>query len=172
MLDRLFDFLLQFLGLFRFWAVIDSFDQGVLLRFGRVRRTLEPGFHWVWPLAIDEVLRDCVEPRSVRLPEQSLTTQDGVSVVLTAVVDWQIEDIRPALTRVENLDASVESAVAGMIGDQVAATDWEQMQGDEFFEGLAKAARTRTTPWGVWVIRVQLADLTVARSMRLWMPVA
>lgn len=172
MLDRLFDFLLQFLSLFRFWAVIDTFDQAVLLRFGRVKRVLEPGFHWVCPLALDEVLRDCVEPRSVRLPEQSLTTQDGVSVVLTAVVDWQIEDIRPALTRVENLDASVESAVAGVIGDIVAYTDWEVMQGDEFFEQLAVATRTRTKPWGVWVIRVQFADLTVARSMRLWMPVA
>jgi len=107
MLDRLFDFIYSFLHLFQFWVVIDEFEEGVIKTLG-VRRprqkwwqiwrrkncVVKGGWHWRWPLGIDEVLVDNVVPCVDEFDEQSLTTMDGKSITLTAVVMWSINDIQ------------------------------------------------------------------------------
>ena len=35
--------------------IIEAYNRGVVLRFGRYHRTLEPGLHWKWPVAEDVV---------------------------------------------------------------------------------------------------------------------
>ena len=44
MLDRVINFIAEFGGLFKPFEVIDAYQQGVVLRWGKYHRTLEPGF--------------------------------------------------------------------------------------------------------------------------------
>ena len=61
MFDRLFDFISGIIDLFVFWVIVDEYERGVVKTLGKRRRSkpvLAPGFHFVWPLGIDEVLVD------------------------------------------------------------------------------------------------------------------
>jgi regulator of protease activity HflC (stomatin/prohibitin superfamily) len=106
MLDRLFDFITDILELFQFWVVIDEYERGVVKTLGKRRRknpVLDPGFHFVFPLGIDEVLVDNVVPCVDEFDEQSLTTKDGKAITLNAVVMWSISDIQKILFDVRNV---------------------------------------------------------------------
>ena len=68
------------------FTVIDAYEEAVVLRLGKYHRNLDPGFHWLIPFGIERALSDEVVTRVVNLSSQSLTTQDGVPVVVGGAV--------------------------------------------------------------------------------------
>lgn len=167
MLDRLIDALIQWASWFLPFAVLDAFQEGVVLRLGNYHRTLEPGFHWIIPCGIERVIDDNVVPRTVNLQAQSLTTKDGVSVVVGGVVTASIYNIRKALLEVEAVDDALRDSCLGAISQAVHASTWEQLQAEEFATELTKACAKQATEYGIRIKRVQMSDLARVRAIRL-----
>jgi regulator of protease activity HflC (stomatin/prohibitin superfamily) len=170
MLDRLFDFIHDFLGLFQFWVIIDEYERGVCKTLGVRRRknpVLDPGFHFVWPLGIDEVLVDNVVPCVDEFDEQSLTTKDGKSITLNAVVMWSINDIQKILFDVEDADSALEEGTCGIIGELVESHTWAELHGDSFRRVCERRIRGRVKKWGIKIHSVQFKNLTQSRAIRL-----
>jgi len=165
--DKLIDVLLQCVGWFVPFVVIDEFERGVVLRFGRFQRELEPGFHWIIPLEVDKVLVDNVVPRTVDLKVQALTTRDGKTVDARGVVTASIRDIKKAALEVEGVDHALEDSCYGAIGQAIMRSTWAEMQTDEFSDALTKACREQANKYGIKIHRVQLADLATAYVIRL-----
>lgn len=168
--DRLIDFLVSILDLFKFWVVLDEFERGVLLRLGRFQREVGPGFHWLFPFNVDKVLCDNVVPRTVGLGAQALVTKDGKPVAVTAVVTASIRNVQKALLEVEGVDHALVDSCMAAVGAYVAATTWDELRTSESLPALTKACRAQAFRYGVEVHRVQLADLSPARTVRLLMP--
>jgi len=168
MLDRLIDFIIDILGLFQFWVVIDHYEQGVVLRFGKYNRTLDPGIHPMWPFSIEEALTESVVPTTKNLGPQSLTTFDDVAVVVSGVITYRIHDIKKVLLEVEDAETCLEDSSYGVIGEAVNHENWDALIDAEFHEGLSKAIRKRAWRWGIEVQQVQLAEVAKCWSVRLW----
>lgn len=170
MLDRLFDFIHDFLGLFQFWVIIDEYERGVVKTLG-VRRRKNPvlvgGFHFVWPLGIDEVLVDNVVPCVDEFDEQSLTTKDGKAITMNAVVMWSISDIQKILFDVEDADSALEEGTCGIIGELVEETNWSEVHSQKFRRTVEKRVRSRVKKWGIKIHSVQFKNLTQSRAIRL-----
>lgn len=167
MFDRLIDIFLQFLDLFKFWVVLDPFEQGVLLRLGNYEDVIGNGFHWILPFNIDNVLVDNVVPRTVNLGEQGLTTADGKTITVSAVVTAKISDIRKALLEVEHVDEALMDSCYATIGDLIVSHDWDTIRTAEFTETVTKACRKQAWRYGLEVLRVQFADRIPCRAFRL-----
>lgn len=170
MFDRLFDFIHSVLHLFVFWVIIDEYEQGVVKTWG-VRRRKNPvltgGFHFVLPLGIDEVLVDNVVPCVDEFDEQSLTTKDGKSITLNAVVMWSISDVEKILFEVEDSDSALEEATCGIIGEIVEGRDWSELHGRAFRKSVERRVRTRVKKWGIKIHSVQFKNLVQSRAIRL-----
>lgn len=177
MFERLIDLVIDFLGLFKFFAVLDEYEQGVVLTWGRPRNRrflglfgshlLGPGFHWVWPFGIEKVLSDNVVPTTKNLEPQSLTTRDGVGIVVSAAITWKIKNIRKMLLEVENPDEALQDSTYGAIGQIVESSTWAEICQPEFSENLAKAIRRKAFRWGIEVDEVYIVDKTKSLSLRL-----
>ena len=167
MFDRLFDIVFQFLDLFKFWVILNPFEQGVVVRLGKYNRVVAEGFHWTYPFNIDNVLIDNVVPRTVNLGEQGLTTADSKTITVSAVVTAKISDIRKALLEVENVDEALMDSCYATIGDLICAHDWDTIRTPEFTETVTKACRKQAWRYGLEVLRVQFADRIPCRAIRL-----
>ena len=170
MFDKLIDLLIDFLELFQFWVVIDEYERGVCKTLGKRRRknpVLDPGFHLVCPLGIDEVLVDNVVPTVDAFEEQSLTTKDGKSITLSAVVMWSISDVEKILFEVEDSDSALSEATCGIIGEIVAETEWAEVHKPIFKSTIERRVRSRVKKWGIKVHSVQFKNLTQSRAIRL-----
>ena len=166
MLDRLIDFLLQFLEQALFFKVINQTDQGLRLRFGKFKEQLEPGFHWKVPF-VDEILSHTVLWTTYSTPAQSLTTKDGKDVVIKMIIKYRVVDIKTFLLEVWDAIDAISDMTQGIGFDIVKGKTWEDLQNEDLKKEITKKARTEAKRWGIEIETVTLSDLAKIRSIRL-----
>ena len=166
MLDRLFDFLTGCWDLVRPFVVINAYERGVRLRWGRYKDVLEPGPHFIWPL-MDYVMLATTVANTLHLHDQSLVTRDGKNVTLCGVVTFQVSDPKVFLLEVEGQYEALSDATYGAVADHVCSTDYDTLRNSDSWAKLTSAARRAAKQYGVHIVRLQLSDFTVSKTLRL-----
>ncbi len=100
--------------------LIDQQERGVVLRFGRYEKTLQPGLNFVFPSLVDRVVTVNVgQVRSIT-HKASMLTQDENIVDVEVAVQWRISDPADFIFNVKDpaltLRQVTESAVRAVIG--------------------------------------------------------
>jgi regulator of protease activity HflC (stomatin/prohibitin superfamily) len=147
--------------------VVKQYERGVVLRFGRLVGTKDPGLRFIIPVV--DVLRR-VSLRIVTLPIQSqgIITRDNVSVGVAAVAYFRVVDPVKSIIAIENVYSAI---------DQIAQTTLRKVIGQHTLdETLADAdslnSRIReildvaTLDWGVEVTLVELKDILLPETMK------
>jgi membrane protease subunit HflC len=169
-LDRLLDLVLDFIGIFRFGVVLDNFENGVILRFGKLRTVMtEPGFYWLAPFYIDRAITDTSVIAARDLPTQSVTLSDGVTVIAGPVVSFKTSDPEKFFLQVDNAEAALADSARGTIREVLSGMTWDQVSGPDqaVAEALTKAVRKQAWKFGIEVTQVSLADLARAKVLRV-----
>lgn len=167
MFDRLLDIIQGIWVALIPWVVLQPYESGVLIRLGKFKRVLEPGFHWVWPLHIDHVWEDHTTPRTHHISGLATTTKDGKAIGFDAIVTYQINDIEKALLRVTDVKDAVIDTCTGVIGTVLSDVTWEDILHGKAAEELVKPCRARGWKWGIEVMSVQLAGVCLVKNIRL-----
>jgi regulator of protease activity HflC (stomatin/prohibitin superfamily) len=164
--EKLIDLLVQFLEFFRFCTIIECYDRGVRLRFGKYHGTLEPGFHWQVPFFIDNVLNENVTPKLYQLATQSIMTRDSVPIAAGAVICYQIRSIEKALLEVDTVAHAVADSCQSTVAEEILAASWEEVRAPEFSERITTACRKRGFRYGVEIMSVRFCELAPVRNYR------
>lgn len=167
MFDKLIDFVLQFLDRFACLTIIEAYEQGVVLRFGRFKKVFEPGVHFVWPV-IERVISENVVPKVYDLNAQSLTTADGVSVVVSGIVTARVHDVRRSVLEVDGVLDAIKNSSVAEIARAVKKATWSELSSVDFDESLTAACRKKGFKWGMEIMEVQLSDMSKSRTVRLF----
>lgn len=101
--------------------IIDEPEQGVVLRFGKYVKTMDPGLNITFPPPIDEVYRvDVEQVRSVSTDGAMLSRDENI-VIVDMAVQYRVKDANDFLFQVnepeETLEQAAESAMRQVIGD-------------------------------------------------------
>ena len=159
MFDRIIDVLLSIVGWFQFWTVVDQYERGVVLRFGRFQREVGPGLHWLIPFEVDRVLVDNVVIRTDNTRNMTFTLQDGTTVMASVIVRYRIDDVKKALLEVEGIDHVINDCVLGNVSDLIRRATWEDLPKPEFGEALNKVGKRQARRYGVAIENLQFSDL-------------
>lgn len=165
--DRFIEFIIDCIQVFQFWVVINEFERGVRLRFGKFNKVLEPGFHWCVPFYIDHTIVDNVVTRTTELPPQTLTTKDNRTISVTAVITSNIRNIKKALLEVEGVDHALVDSCAATLGSYVSSLTWDELRAVDTSDVLTEMCRKNAWRYGIEIERVQLTDLAYSRVIRL-----
>jgi len=157
--EKLIDVLLEFIDLFRFWQVVDQYEEGVVLRLGKYNRTLGPGIHWMLPLALERAMLDTVTVRTTAMSSLDLTTYEDQALRLDCIVRWKIKDIYKVLLETEGVDDVLKDATYATISKVVRAHTWADIIKPDFSDTLTKEARKRAFRYGVEIEAVEFGDL-------------
>ncbi|TFD76719.1 slipin family protein [Cryobacterium fucosi] len=147
--------------------VIKQYEQGVVLRFGRLIDTRAPGLTFIIPF-VDVLHR--VGMRIVTLPIQSqgIITRDNVSVGVSAVAYFRIVDPVKSVIAIENVHAAI---------DQIAQTTLRKVVGQHTLDetlaetdilnvNIREILDVQTLDWGVEVTLVELKDILLPDTMK------
>jgi regulator of protease activity HflC (stomatin/prohibitin superfamily) len=167
MFDKLFEIIQAIFTSLVPFVVLQPFEAGVLVRFGTFKRVLEPGFHWVYPFHIDVVWNEHTTPRTEHLHGLSTTTKDGKSIGFDAVVTYQVNDIKKAMLDVTLMKDAIADTCMGIIGTELTNSTWDEVMHGSTVEGLTKACRARGWRWGIEILSVQLAGVSIVKNIRL-----
>lgn len=167
MFDRLFEILQSIWTALLPFTVLDPYEGGLLIRLGKFKRELGPGFHWVLPFHIDRVIPEHTVPRTERIYGLATTTKDGKGIGFDAVVTWRINDLQKSILEVSDLKDAIADACAGIIGTELSNSTWEDVLHGNTVEGLTAACRKRGWKWGVEIQQVQLTGVALVKNLRV-----
>jgi regulator of protease activity HflC (stomatin/prohibitin superfamily) len=125
-INKLIDLLVQFFWWFVPCKVINHFEAGVVLRFGRYARTLYGGFHWIWPFGIEEVFSLNTKPDGGLMKTQVITLKDGTSLAVTIITVWEVTDIKQLILEIEDKETVLTWAL-GTIEDFIQRYTWDEL---------------------------------------------
>lgn len=164
--EKLIDLVVQFLEFFRFCTIIDCYERGVRLRFGKFVKELDPGLHFQWPFFIDSILNENVVPKLYQLATQSIMTRDGTPIAAGAVICYQIRSIEKALLEVDTVQHAVADACQSTVAEEILSATWDEVRAPEFSERLTTACRKRGFRYGVEIMSVRFCELAPVRNYR------
>ena len=103
------------------WVAIDGQQVGVVSRFGRVTRVLQPGLHLRFPSPVERVTKlDVGHARTVN-DEARMLTRDGQLVLVDYAVHYKITDPRAFLFATRDAEDVVRNAATAAVRAAVGA---------------------------------------------------
>jgi len=169
-MEYFFRWLLDMIGLLKCAVIVNAYEKGVLLRFGKFRKVLEPGFHLMLPLGIDMALTHEVVLTTRTTSEQSLTTLDGCKVVLSSIVGYTLTDIRKILLEVENAETVLANFAYGLLAELVSKNTSSYVFSGNFREDYERCLIVEAEKLGMTIERALIVDLCEIHTVRLMMP--
>lgn len=143
--------------------------RGVKFVRGKHVRVIKPGMYVYWPITTecDEIP---VVRQSVNLPSQVLTTEDEETVMVSAVLVYEISDVEKALARSHDVEDTIIEVAAAAVAESVTPRTFVELRTE-----LHKQVRAEMTKkcnealiykFGVRVLDARLTDLAIARVIR------
>jgi membrane protease subunit HflK len=169
MFERILDLLMQAWTHLVPFCVIDVYEAGGVLRLGIYHRTLEPGFHWKLPI-IERVVEVNTCVTTLRLPPQTLTTQDRTSVVVATIIKYEIKDIRPYITQIWDQNDVLADVSMGAVREVIGGQAYDDLLASPPEEQAMQKIRREVNQYGFKVHKVTFTDLAAVRSFRLIQP--
>jgi len=166
-IEKLFDVLLEFINLFRFWEVVHEFEQGIVLQFGKFRRVVGPGIRFILPMGIDCIIVDNITFKTSNMRSQTLTMRDKNTLVVSPVIAYRIHDIKKFLLEVESAEDALRDCTHGTVGEMVRHSTLDEMMTDEWHAKLYSKVREQGFQFGIEVLQVRLSDFGSLRTIRL-----
>ncbi len=147
--------------------IIREWERGVLLRLGRFDHVKMPGIRFVLPW-VDKLIVIDTRVVTMDVPKQEIITRDNVSVMVDAVVFFQVVNAEYAVTKVENwvraTSLTAQTTLRSVIGQ--AELDDLLAERDKINLRLQDIIDETTEPWGIKVTSVEVRDVTLPESMK------
>jgi regulator of protease activity HflC (stomatin/prohibitin superfamily) len=117
---------------------------------------------------LDTYDKDIIVTSTLTIPAQSLTTKDGMQVVVKSVVKFNIFDIKPFLLEITDRTDAISDIAQCIIKEQVTQRDWKECSDNELDNLLTKKLRIAVKRWGIDIEKMTLTDIGLIRSIRLF----
>jgi len=137
-------------------------------RFGRYRKTLEPGLNFILPF-IDRVKPQIdLREQVVSFNGQSVITEDNLVVQIDTVLFFQVTDPRAADYEIVDYIGAIEQITATMLRSVIGSMDLEQTltSRDKINALLRGVLDDASGKWGIRVTRVEIKAIDPPKSVK------
>lgn len=161
--ERLFDFISETWELFAPLFIMDEYDAGVVLRWGKFHRYTKTGLNFKWPV-VEKLLSETVVPTTMELRAQTLTTKDNKLIVISSIIKYEIIDIKPFMLKIYDSQDVISDTTLGAIKLIVSRTDYANLHIED---RVRRVVKKKVSKYGVDIISIVFADQGCIRTLRL-----
>ena len=160
--------LLALIGLAASVRVLKQYERGVLFRLGKVRGGARgPGMLFLIPV-IDRLERVSLRIVTMPIQSQGIITQDNVSVDVSAVAYFRVDDPVRSVVAIENVSAAINQIAQTTLRSVVGRHSLDQTlsETDTINQNIREILDVQTEEWGVKVTVVELKDIQLPATMQ------
>jgi regulator of protease activity HflC (stomatin/prohibitin superfamily) len=156
---------LTFLGLAI--KIVRQYERGVILRFGRLIKTREPGFNMIIPI-VDRMLKVDLRVITMVVEPQVVITKDNVTIKVDAVVYFMVKDPVKAVIHVADYVKATSQIALTTLRSVLGQSDLDELlfERDKINKRLGEIIDQHTEPWGVMVSVVEVKDVQLPDPMQ------
>ncbi|KAJ3181077.1 hypothetical protein HDU85_003782 [Gaertneriomyces sp. JEL0708] len=140
---------------------------GLVCRFGRYYKTVNPGLHNINVLS--ESLQSVdIKMQTEDIPRQSVMTKDNVTVDIDSVLYWQVEDPYASLFLVSQIRSSVQELTMATLRNVVAVRTIQEAieHRDEIAREIQEIVGGPAHSWGASVKSILIKDLRLSQELQ------
>src|SRR3954467_10821965 len=148
--------------------ILKQYEQAVVFRLGRVRGGAPGPGVVVFVPAVDRVHRVSLRIVTMPIESQGIITRDNVSIGVSAVAYYRVEDAVRSIVALENVAAAIsqiaQTTLRAVVGRHTL--DETLSETDKINENIREILDVQTRDWGVKVAVVELKDIQLPGSMQ------
>lgn len=147
--------------------VVDQFERGVVLTFGKYTSTRQPGLTWIFP-GIQRMMKIDLRITTIDIPQQEVITRDNVPVGINAVVYFQVENAEFATLNIQNYALAVSQYAQAALRDVIGGIELDALlsEREKISEEIKKIVDAATNSWGLNVTDIKIQDLELPADMK------
>ncbi len=148
--------------------IVKQYERGVVLRFGRLVGTRNPGFNVILPF-IDRLTKVSLRIVTTVVEPQEVITRDNVTVKVDAVVYFQVIDPIKAVINVENYREAITQLALTTLRSVLGQSELDELLAhrDQINLRLRQIIDEQSeAPWGVRATLVEIKDVLLPEAMQ------
>jgi regulator of protease activity HflC (stomatin/prohibitin superfamily) len=149
--------------------LVQQYEQGVVLRFGRLLpRIRQPGLRLIVPIA-DRMRKVSMQTVVMGIPAQGAITRDNVTLTVDAVVYFRVIDPIRAIINVQHYPTAVSQVAQTSLRSVIGRADLDTLLSDRDqinAELTAVIDAPTEGPWGLHIERVEVKDIALPEGMK------
>ena len=147
--------------------IVRQYERGVILRFGRLIRTRDPGFNLIIPI-VDRMVRVDLRVITMVVEPQVAITKDNVTIKVDAVVYFVVKDPIKAVIQVADYVKATTQIALTTLRSVLGQSDLDELlfERDKINNRLREIIDQHTEPWGVMVSVVEVKDVQLPDPMQ------
>jgi regulator of protease activity HflC (stomatin/prohibitin superfamily) len=147
--------------------IVKQYERGVVLRFGRLIRTRDPGFNVIIPIA-DRMIKVDLRVVTMVVEPQAVITKDNVTIKVDAVVYFMVVDPVNAVIKVADYIKATSQIALTTLRSVLGQSDLDELlfERERINNKLREIIDEHTEPWGVRVTVVEVKDVQLPDTMQ------
>ncbi len=151
------------------FRLVQQYEQGIVLRFGRLLPHIrQPGLQVIVPF-IDRMRKVSMQTIVMGIPAQGAITRDNVTLTVDAVVYYRVIDPVKAVINVQHYPTAVSQVAQTSLRSIIGRADLDTLLSDrDQINAELKAVIDAPTegPWGIHIERVEVKDVALPEGMK------
>lgn len=148
--------------------VVNEYQRGVLLRFGKFAYVVGPGLNVIMPFGIDRLLVVDMRTNTIDVPRQEIITKDNIPVIIDAVVYFNVFQPDLAVLKVQNFINATSLLAQTILRAILGKYDLDDIlaKRQELNEMLRQELDRVTDPWGIKVTATEIKSIELPEEMK------
>ena len=151
-----------------FFYVIKQYERAVVFKLGKVTGPARgPGLIFIVPF-VQRINRVSLRIITMPIQSQGIITKDNVSIDVSAVAYYRVEDPIRAVIAIENVEAAIsqiaQTTLRAVVGRHTL--DETLSETDTINQNIREILDVQTEEWGIKVTVVELRDIQLPESMQ------
>lgn len=148
--------------------IVNEYQRGVLLRFGRFAYVAGPGINVIMPFGIDRLLVVDMRTATIDVPPQEIITKDNIPVIIDAVVYFNVSQVELAVLKVQNYFSATSLLAQTMLRAILGKYELDEIlaRRQELNQMLREELDRATDPWGIKVTATEIKSIELPEEMK------
>jgi regulator of protease activity HflC (stomatin/prohibitin superfamily) len=148
--------------------IINQYERGVVFRLGRITGGVrQPGLRVIIPF-IDQLRKVNLRTQTMPIQSQNIITRDNVSLDVSAVAYYKVDDAVKSLVEIENVAVAINQIAQTTVRNIVGQSQLDELlsETEKINTAIKGVLDKQTEQWGVQMSVVELKDIQLPPIMQ------
>ena len=147
--------------------IVNQGSEALVERLGKYHRTLQAGINVITPIVDTIVCQDSIREQLLDIEPIETTTKDNISVMIDALVCWQIMNLHDSYYSTENLDFLLEELTRNAIRREIGSMNLEEVLScTEIGQVSLDLLNQNIANYGIRINRILFHEINPSKSIK------